>query len=114
MAKYIKSVGIPVIYYILVETDNDNDEAVIASAKQMVLDILEENWDDQYGYDDQVLEFEGFDWVRGEYSHTIEEREESDETAEATEGRTSTASGELRNPVGDVQDPWDGDEGLPM
>jgi hypothetical protein len=82
MKKYLKSVGIPVIYYILVETDDENDDNVLASAKQMVLDILEENWDDQFGYNDQVMEFEGFEWVQGEYAHTIEERDE--EASEAS------------------------------
>lgn len=84
MAKYIKSVAVPVIYYILVETDNKDDDEVLSSCKQLVLDLLEENWEEQFAYDGQVLEFEGFDWVQGGYAHTVEEKE--DETAEETEG----------------------------
>ena len=112
MAKYLKSVAVPVIYYILVETDNKDDDEVLSSAKQLVLDLLEENWDEQFAYDDQVMEFEGFDWVQGGYAHTIEERD--DETTKATEDGTSEASGELRSPVGDVQAARERDEGLPM
>jgi len=84
VAKYIKSVAVPVIYYILVETDNKDDDEVLSSCKQLVLDLLEENWEEQFAYDGQVLEFEGFDWVQGGYAHTVEEKE--DETAEETEG----------------------------
>ena len=74
--RYLKSVAVPVIYYILVDTDDANDDNVLASGKQMVLDILRENWDDIYEYNDSVLEFEGFEWVQGGYAHTIEERDE--------------------------------------
>lgn len=112
MAKYLKSVAVPVIYYILVETDNDNEDELLSSCKQLVLDLLEENWDEQFAYDDQVMEFEGFDWVQGGYAHTIEERD--DETAEATEDGTGEAGGELRSAVGDVQGARERDEGLPM
>lgn len=87
--KYLKSVAVPVIYYILVETNDSDDENVLTSAKQMVLDILEENWEDQYGYNDQVMEFEGFDWVQGGYAHTIEERDE--ETSEASSDQSDSA-----------------------
>ncbi len=112
--KYLKSIGIPVMYYILVETDEQNDEVVVASGKEMVLDLLEENYEDQFDYNDSTLEFEGIEWLPGAYAHTVEEREESDETAEATEDGTSEASGGVRSAVGDVQSARERDEGLPM
>lgn len=110
--KYIKSIGVPVMYYVLVETEEENDELVIASVKEMLSDIAEENWDDQFDYDGNTLEFEGIEWLDGAYAHLLEEN--TDETTEATEGGTSTASGELRSPVGDVQAARERDEGLPM
>ena len=99
--KYIKSVGVPIMYYVLVNTDEENDELVIASVKEMLSDLTEENWYDEFDYGDSVLSFEGIEWLDGAYTHLVEE---TDETAEATEGGTGTASGELRDSVSDVQD----------
>ena len=99
--KYIKSVGVPIMYYVLVNTDEENDELVIASVKEMLSDLTEENWYDEFDYGDGVLSFEGIEWLDGAYAHLVEE---TDETAEATEGGTGTASGELRDSVSDVQD----------
>jgi hypothetical protein len=112
--KYIKSIGIPIMYYILVETDEENDELVILSGKEMLADLTEENWEDQFEYGNSVLEFEGIDWLAGAYAHTVEEREESDDITEETEDGTSESSGEVRDPVGDVQGARERDEGLPM
>ena len=109
--KYIKSVGVPIMYYVLVNTDEENDEIVISSVKEMLVDIAEENWEDRFDYYNNVLEFEGIDWLDGAYVHLVEE---TDETAETTEDGVSEASGELRSPVGDVQAARERDETLPM
>lgn len=109
--KYIKSVGVPIMYYVLVNTDEENDELVIASVKEMLSDLTEENWYDEFDYGDSVLSFEGIEWLDGAYTHLVEE---TDETAEATEGGTGTASGDLRDSVGDVQGARERDEGLQM
>lgn len=105
--KYIKSVGVPIMYYVLVNTDEGNDELVIASVKEMLSDLTEENWYDEFDYGDSVLSFEGIEWLDGAYTHLVEE---TDETAEATEGGTGTASGDLRDSVGDVQGARERDE----
>lgn len=114
--KYIKSIGIPIMFYILVETREENDELVIASGKEMLIDLAEENWEDQFEYGGNVLEFEALDFLPGSYAHTLEGtiEGEDNETEEATEGGTGTASGELRDPVGDVQSARERDEGLPL
>jgi hypothetical protein len=112
--KYIKSVGVPIMYYILVETDEENDELVIASAKEMLLDLVEENWEDQFEYGGGVLEFEAIDWLSGAYAHEVEKREEEDEVEETTEDGTGAESGGLRGAVGAVQDTRERDEGLPL
>lgn len=112
--KYVKSVGIPVMLYILVETTEENDELVIASGKEMFIDILEENWEDQFEYGSGVLEFEAMDFLPGSYAHTLDGTEEDDEVTEATEDGVGTEGGGLRNPVGDVQSARERDEGLPL
>ena len=112
MAKFIKSVGVPIMYYVLVDTDEENDELVIASVKEMLSDVTEENWYDEFDYGDSTLAFEGIEWLDGAYVHLVEDS--ANETTEATESGTSPASGELRHPVGDVQAARERDEGLPM
>ena len=77
------------------------------------MDIAEENWYDQFSYNNQVLELVELDWLDGTYVSELGS-EETDEVQEATEGGTGTASGELRDPVGDVQAARERDEGLPM
>ena len=111
MSKFIKSVGVPIMYYVLVNTDEENDELVIASVKEMLSDLTEENWYDEFDYGDSVLSFEGIEWLDGAYTHLVEE---TDETTEATEDGVGEASGELRSAVGDVQAARERDEGLPM
>lgn len=115
MARYLKTVGVPIMLHVLVNFANEDDEEVVASTRQMIVDILEENWQDTFEYDGQEMEFEAVDWIPGEYVHTIEvDEEDDDETQEATEDGTSEASGGVRSPVGDVQAARERDEGLPM
>ena len=112
MSKFIKSVGIPIMYYVLVDTDEKDDDLVVASVREMLLDVTEENWYDEFEYGGSTLSFESIEWLDGAYAHLVEDK--ADETTEATEGGTGTAGGELRSPVGDVQAARERDEGLPM
>lgn len=94
------------------EADEDND-VVERSARQLVMDIAEENWYDQFSYNNQVLELVELDWLDGTYVSELGS-EEADEVQETTEDGTGETSGGLRSPVGDVQAARERDEGLPM
>ena len=108
----VKSVTIPLMVTILVREADEDNEIVEKSARKLLMDIAEENWYDQFVYENQVMELVEWDWLNGAYVSEL--GEEENETEEATEGGTSAASGELRDPVSNVQDPWGGDEGLPL
>jgi hypothetical protein len=112
--KYIKSVGVPIMYYILVETEEDNDELVIASAKEMLIDLVEENWEDQFEYGNSTLEFEAIDWLSGAYVHTVESREEDDEVEKAIEDGVSAESRGLRAPDSAVPGAREREEEVPL
>jgi hypothetical protein len=109
----VKSVTIPLMITVMVkEADEDND-VVERSARQLLMDIAEENWYDQFSYSNQVLELVDLDWLDGTYVSELGS-EEADEVQEATEDGTSETGGGLRSPVGDVQAARERDEGLPL
>lgn len=107
-----KIVVIPVMYTIRI-AEADSDGIAEDAARQLVMDLTEENWYDKFTYNNQILDFIGFDWLDGAYVDVYRGGADED-VSEATEDGTSETSGGLRDSVGDVQDSWDGDEGLPM
>lgn len=90
----MKTMGIPVMLYILVDQAVENEELMIASGKELILDILEENWEDAFSYENQVMTFEGFEWLQGAWSHTVNQSEEDNANKEAIEISSVSSDGE--------------------
>lgn len=94
-----KIVVIPVMYTLKV-SDAGSDTEVEDAARQLIMDLTEEIWYEEFNYADQTLDFVGFDWLNGAYVDLYRTDEEvaSDNTEEETQERTSSESGTLRNP----------------
>lgn len=81
-----KIVVIPVMYTLKVSnagSDKDVDDA----ARQLIMDLTEEIWYEEFNYADQTLDFVGFDWLNGAYVDLLRTDEEvaNDDLQEATE-----------------------------
>lgn len=85
-----RTVWVPVMYGILVEEAEDNDVAENA-ARQLVMDLLEENWDETFQYDDVVMDFIGFEWLNGMFTQEDRVSEVDDDNEEETQGGSSEA-----------------------
>jgi len=101
------------MYNLILEDAPEDEDDALEIARKLIMDLSEEVWHDEFENGDVVLSFDSLDWLGGAYQHVIA-TEEVDEVTEATEGGTSTASGELRSSVGDVQAARERDEGLPL
>ena len=82
-------VWVPVMYGVMVRSEGDATEAE-NSARQLIMDLLEENWDETFAYEDDVLDFIGFEWLNGMFSDLVQEAT-PDGNEEETQGGSSEA-----------------------
>jgi len=82
-------VWVPVMYGVMARGDTDA-EASENAARQLIMDLLEENWDETFEYDGNVLDFIGFEWLNGMFSDLVQEATPNG-NEEETQGGSSEA-----------------------
>ncbi|CAB4177545.1 hypothetical protein UFOVP1344_21 [uncultured Caudovirales phage] len=93
-------VYVPVMYGLMVHNVEDSKSAE-QSARQLILDLAEEVWDETFEHDGKALDLVSFDWLNGMFSDLIVE-EVPDGTEEDTQGGDSESSGDVRTEAGEV------------
>lgn len=78
-------VWVPVMYGVMVRSEGDA-EAAENAARQLVMDLLEENWDETFEYEGNILDFIGFEWLNGMFSDLVQEAQPNDNEEETQEG----------------------------
>lgn len=81
-------VWVPVMFGIMVRDTEDGDTAQDA-ARQLIMDLTEEAWDDTFNYEGQTLDLIGFEWLNGMFADLVSEAT-NDPEEETQEGSSET------------------------
>jgi len=83
-------VWVPVMYGVLVHGSSDSEDAE-NSARELIMDLTEEVWDETFEANGNVLDFIGFEWLNGMFTEEQRVLEVTRDDAEAAQDGSGEA-----------------------